>query len=287
MSPLAREVHDAAHRLAVGERGILLTIEATAGSAPRDAGTAMLIFAENCVGTIGGGALEHAAINRARAALDGQASLPDIETIPLGPAIGQCCGGSVVLRYRSQDEGDHAAAREWLARIDGASDDGGGLWLFGAGHVGKAVIQAIGPLGFPVTWIDSRPEIFPDTAWDVETLVSRAPHLEIAKARPGAMVLVMTHSHAQDFDIIDTALKRADLGLVGLIGSATKRARFIARLKARDHSEHVIGRLICPIGISGITGKEPSIIAASISAQLLIHRETTRAESQPPISMAG
>jgi xanthine dehydrogenase accessory factor len=285
VSALARDVQDAIGRLEAGESGILLTVETTAGSTPRDAGTAMLIFSNDSVGTIGGGALEHGAINRARAALGGQAARLETETVPLGPAIGQCCGGSVVLRYQAQNAGDHMLTGEWLARIDGGDESG--VWLFGAGHVGKAVARAIGPLGFPLTWIDSRPDSFPDAPEDASVLVSRGPHLEVANAPSGAMLLVMTHSHAQDFDIVDAALKRVDLRFVGLIGSATKRARFISRLGARGHSEQAIGRLHCPIGIAGITGKEPEIIAASVAAQLLRQREAARSMVSPPVSMTG
>ena len=284
MTPLAREIHAAKHRLSAGEVGILVSVETTAGSAPRDAGAAMLVFADNSVGTIGGGALEHAAINRALEALRNQGTLPDTETIPLGPAIGQCCGGSVVLRYQRLDAHGHPALDQWLARIE---DGAASLWLFGAGHVGKAVARAMAPLGFRVTWIDSRATMFPDTGRENEILISRAPHLELANAPAGAMVLVMTHCHAQDFDIIDAALTRPDLGFVGLIGSATKRARFIARLKARGHSEQALGRLICPIGIPGISGKEPAVIAASVAAQALRYREAALAEIRPPISMVG
>lgn len=284
MTPLAMEIRGARDRLLAGEPGILLTVETTAGSVPRDAGTTMLVFADTIIGTIGGGALEHAAIIRAREVLSGEKTLPDTETIPLGPAIGQCCGGSVVLRYQAQTAVDLKAFDAWLARtkMDAAS-----LWLFGAGHVGKAVIQAMAPLGFRLTWIDSRPRMFPDTTREVEFLISRAPHLEVAHAPAAAMVLVMTHSHAQDFDIIDAALKRADLGFIGLIGSATKRARFIARLKARGHTEPALGRLVCPIGIAGITGKEPATIAASVAAQALRLREASLAGAPMPISLTG
>jgi xanthine dehydrogenase accessory factor len=283
MSPLERDISDALCRLTAGDKGVLLSVESTAGSAPRDAGTAMLVLNDDIIGTIGGGALEHAAINRARHALGGQGAMPNDETIPLGPAIGQCCGGAVVLRYRVQDAEDHQGVESWLARIGATTI----VWLFGAGHVGKAVARTMTPLGFEITWIDSRPEMFQDLTPTVGTLVSRAPHLEITSAPAGAMVVVMTHSHAQDFDIVDAALKRADLGFVGLIGSATKRARFISRLKARGHSEQAIGRLNCPIGIAGITGKEPAVIAASLAAQLLRQREVMESVISPPISLTG
>jgi xanthine dehydrogenase accessory factor len=284
VTPLVQEIRGAKSRLSSGEPGVLVTVEATAGSAPRDAGTMMLVFTDDIVGTIGGGALEHAAISRARQELSGKKTLPDTETIPLGPAIGQCCGGSVVLRYLAQHADDQQAIDAWLGRSE---IDAPSLCLFGAGHVGKAVVQAMAPLGFRLTWIDSRAGIVSDIPPDVEFLNARAPHLDVAGAPAGAMVLVMTHSHAQDFDIINAALKRADLGFIGLIGSATKRARFIARLKARGHSEQTLGRLVCPIGIAGISGKQPAAIAASVAAQALRHREAALAEAEPPISMTG
>ena len=149
-------------------------------------------------------------------------------------------------------------------------------------------MNAVAPLGFGITWIDSRSNIFPDDKIAaLQTLSSRAPHLEVVHAPASAAILVMTHSHAQDFDIIDAALKRADLGFVGLIGSATKRARFLSRLKARGHSEQALTRLVCPIGVPGITGKEPEVIAVSVAAQLLAYREVNVAVAPLPISMAG
>jgi xanthine dehydrogenase accessory factor len=285
VTALVRDIAAAKRRIEAGDSAVLVSVEATAGSAPRDNGTAMLVFADDLVGTIGGGMLEHKAIARAREALNTTTTLPDVETIPLGPAIGQCCGGSVVLGYRLQQAANLGALDDWLGRVHAGAT---ALWLFGAGHVGKAVVNAVTPLGFGITWIDSRPRIFPDGGNAAfQTLSSRAPHLEVARTPAGAAILVMTHSHAQDLDIIDAALKRMDLGFVGLIGSATKRARFLSRLKARGHSEQALARLVCPIGILGITGKEPEVIAVSVAAQLLAHREANVAVTPQPMSMTG
>lgn len=285
MSELGGRINGARQRLEGGECGVLVTIECAAGSVPRDADTTMLVFAEDSIGTIGGGALEHSAQRRARAALNEAAGLPDRETIPLGPTIGQCCGGSVVLRFTEVGASNVGLLDEWFQQL---MDETIPLWLFGAGHVGRAVVKAMTPLPFRLTWIDSRASIFPNGMEpEVETVRACVPYLEVSRAPAGAMLLVMTHSHAQDFDIVDSALKRADLSFIGLIGSATKRTRFRTRLQARGHSHQTMSRLICPIGIAGIAGKEPEIIAASVAAQLLQLRAAMKGVAPMPVSLTG
>ena len=285
MNALAGRIGRAKERIIAGEGAVLVAVETAAGSVPRGVGTVMLVFAGDSVGTIGGGALEYAAARRARAALAGGADLPARETVPLGPAIGQCCGGSVGLRFIALDTQNLGLVDRWRHDLAAEAIP---LWLFGAGHVGQAIARAVAPLPFHLTWIDSRPCRFPDgLAPDVATVVARAPHLEVGRAPAAAMLLVLTHSHAQDFDIVDAALRRADLGFVGLIGSATKRARFIARLRARGRSDQAIRRLACPIGVAGVAGKEPEIIAASVATQLLQIRETVAAAMPVPTSRAG
>lgn len=285
MSGLVDQIARAGERITAGEPGVLVTVESAAGSTPREAGTVMLVFFGDTVGTIGGGALEHRAERRARSALRGVGDLPESETIPLGPAIGQCCGGSVMLRFRALAAGDLLPLARWRQEL---LDLATPLWLFGAGHVGEAVADAVAPLPFTLTWIDSRPAMFSRELPSAVTAVpARAPHLQVDRAPPGSLLLIMTHSHAQDFDIVDAALKRSDLDFVGLIGSATKRSRFIARLRARGHGEPAIQRLVCPIGVTGIAGKQPEIIAASVAVQLLRIRETMRAEASAPISLVG
>ena len=283
MTGLSGQIRAAKERLALGETAVLISVEATAGSAPRDGGAAMLVFARDIIGTIGGGALEHGAITRARAGLQDHRTLPGVETIPLGPAIGQCCGGSVRLRYQPLDAGNTSPLDQWLAT---AEAERATLWLFGAGHVGQAVVRALEPPETDITWVDRRPGIAIDGG-NTRALASRAPHLEVQNIPSGAMLLVMTHSHAQDFDIVNAALGRVDLPFVGLIGSATKRARFIARLKARGHNDQALSRLVCPIGIDGINGKQPAVIAASVTAQILRYREQALAERGAPMSLSG
>lgn len=283
MSFLRQDILAAKERLTVGEPGVLVSVDATAGSTPREAGATMLVLADRIVGSVGGGTLEHRAVAKAREVLAGAAT-PDTETVPLGPAIGQCCGGSVTLRYEALNGRNLVPLDAWLDRLDAGITE---LWLFGAGHVGRAVLRAFEPLALRVTCIDSRPEFLSGISGESRTLASLAPHLEIASAPAGAMVLVMTHSHAQDFEIVDAALKRADLAFIGLIGSATKRARFLARLKARGHGEQALARLVCPIGIEGITSKQPAVIAASVAAQILRLHEGLLAECRPPAAMTG
>ncbi len=275
MSGLAAEIREAGARIAAGGRGVLVEVARAAGSAPREAGARMLVFADSAVGTIGGGALEYAALGRARAALAGRAPAPARETLPLGPSLGQCCGGSVTLRYTEIAGPGAGPLDEWRAALEAERLP---LLLFGAGHVGRALARALEPLPFETTWIDSRPGAFPEAARGAARRASPAPHVEAAAAPPGALLLVMTHSHAQDFAIVDAAIGRADLALVGLIGSATKRARFLSRLRALGHGEAALERLVCPIGLPGLSGKAPEIVAASAAAQALSVREAVLRE---------
>jgi xanthine dehydrogenase accessory factor len=146
--------------------------------------------------------------------------------------------------------------------------------LFGAGHVGRAVVLALSQLPFSVRWIDTRADHFPDyVPANVINVRTEAPEREIDAAPPGAFVVIMTHSHPLDYSIAAAALRRPDLGFVGLIGSATKRARFASQAQKLGISEQQIARLVCPIGLPDIRDKEPSVIAAGVAAQLLIERE--------------
>jgi xanthine dehydrogenase accessory factor len=157
--------------------------------------------------------------------------------------------------------------------------------LFGAGHVGKAVVHALAPLPFRITWIDGRSDAFPpDTPPQVDKITSASPPGEVAGAPPGTLYLVMTHSHPLDLEICAQVLRRDDFGFLGLIGSETKRARFSSRLRAIGIPPHMLGRLTCPIGIPGIGSKEPAAIAAAVAAQLLIVAERRQAERKPPVA---
>jgi xanthine dehydrogenase accessory factor len=147
------------------------------------------------------------------------------------------------------------------------------LYLFGAGHVGRALVLALAPLPFRTRWIDSRREMFPDRApANVVMVHASEPALELAAAPDGAQALVMTHSHALDLRIVSAALGQRRFSFVGLIGSATKRARFVSQMRAAGLAEEAIAQLTCPIGLAGVEGKEPAVIAAAVAAQLLIAR---------------
>jgi xanthine dehydrogenase accessory factor len=159
------------------------------------------------------------------------------------------------------------------------------VYLFGAGHVGKAIARALAPLPFRMTWIDSRGDAFPpDMPPQVDKIVSTSPPGDVTGAPPGAFYLVMTHSHPLDLEICAQVLRRGDFGFLGLIGSETKRARFASRLRAIGIAPHRLSRLTCPIGIPGIGGKEPGAIAVAVAAQLLIVAERRQAERNPTMA---
>ena len=157
------------------------------------------------------------------------------------------------------------------------------VWLFGAGHVGRALMLALAPLPFDVTWIDERADSFPAAVpANVRPLPSADPAAEIARAPAGGLVVVMTHSHARDLAIVHAALAAGRFGYVGLIGSASKRARFTRRLREAGVPEARIAELVCPIGLSMIVSKHPAAIAAGVAVQLL-ERDEALAESAAPV----
>ena len=249
--------------------GVLVRVEATRGSAPREAGVWMAVFGDAVIGTIGGGNLEFQAIAQARAMLGSLSQQPAASTrFALGPALGQCCGGVMQLRFEHVSGGDVPALAERLR---------GGLTavaVFGGGHVGHALVQVLAPLPFQVTWIDSRDAVFPENVpAGVVCEHSVPPQAAVAGLAPGTRVLVMSFSHAEDLDVVAACLERhrvrTDLPFVGLIGSKTKWATFRRRLEARGFSAAELTHITCPIGIPGIPGKEPEVIAVAVAAQLL------------------
>jgi xanthine dehydrogenase accessory factor len=233
-----------------GEGAVLVTIVAVAGSAPREPGAKMVVAAARQHGTIGGGMLEHQAVQRARRMLREGVCVPAVEELPLGPALGQCCGGRVTLM------------------LEPVVPPSSTLYLFGAGHVGREVVAVLS--GLPdllIVWIDGRDGQFPAELPDgVRRIVSELPEAEALEAPAGSAFLVMTHSHDLDFRLVETVLRRGEHRWLGLIGSATKRARFLRRLQARGLDGD---SLVCPIGIEGIRGKHPRTIAIAVAAQLL------------------
>jgi xanthine dehydrogenase accessory factor len=239
--------------LAAAERdnqpAVLVTVLAVKGSAPREAGAKMVVSADGLAGTIGGGNLEYQCEAAARSLLACGADNPSIRDFPLGPALGQCCGGHVSVLFE--------VLRPPALHIG----------LFGAGHVGRALIKLLADLPCRVTWIDPRPEALPaNLPPNVFPVRTAQPELAIAALPTGSLVLVMTHDHQLDLEIVSAALQRPGLRWVGLIGSATKRARFVSRLARRGIAAE---NLICPIGLPGIEGKQPAVVALSVAAQIL------------------
>ena len=264
----------AARWLGEGTPAIVVEVSEALGSVPREAGTRMLVSATRCAGTIGGGHLELQAIERARRMLAARDAAPQSAHYPLGPALGQCCGGAVTLAFSALDTGAVAAWPPAAPRFE--------LQLHGAGHVGRAIVAALAPLNVKVDWIDQREDEFPPEArlpGHTRRIASDAPEDEVRDAPRGAFYLVLTHRHDLDLRIATAILKRADFGFFGLIGSQTKRARFVHRFEALGLAPELIARMHCPIGMPGLAGKEPEVIAASVVAQLL--QASSRADQVP------
>lgn len=249
------------------EPAVWVTVDSTQGSVPRDAGTWMAVFADVVVGTIGGGHVEFQAIALARRRLAGEAGEPVLR-FALGPSLGQCCGGVMFLRLERVDAASTAALRERLA---GARMP---LALFGGGHVGQALVEVLARLPFAVVWIDSRESVFPPAPpTNVRCEHSEPVQSAVDDLPPGSHVLIMSFSHAEDLEIVDACLRRrrerADLPFIGLIGSKTKWATFRHRLRERGFDAQELTAVTSPIGVPGITGKQPAVIALSAVAQLL------------------
>jgi xanthine dehydrogenase accessory factor len=249
---------------------VWVTVASAQGSVPRDAGTWMAVFADAVVGTIGGGHVEFQAIALARRRLAGEAGEGDVR-FALGPSLGQCCGGVMVLRFERVDAASVPELRQRLARQHLP------LALFGGGHVGQALVEVLARLPFAVRWIDSRDSVFPAQPPDRVVCEHSAPvQSAVDDLVAGSHVLIMSFSHAEDLDIVQACLRRLrrvdDLPYVGLIGSRTKWATFRHRLQERGFGDDELARVTCPIGIAGVPGKEPGVIAIAVAAQLLQFR---------------
>ena len=266
---------------------VLVRVHSTEGSAPRDAGAWMAVFTDSLLGTIGGGHLEHQAIERARELLALQpsktgseqgAAAPELMRMALGPSLGQCCGGVVHLSLQRVNAQDAATLREQLdtPRMPVA--------LFGGGHVGHALAELLARLPVALHWIDSREGIFPD-ALPAHVVCEHSEPVQgaVASLAPDSRVLIMSFSHAEDLDVLALCLtrqrQRGDLPYIGLIGSQTKWASFRHRLEARGFTTEELAHVTCPIGVPGIEGKEPEVIAVAVAAQLLQARQTKQSSA--------
>jgi xanthine dehydrogenase accessory factor len=316
---------DLQHLLAHGDAVVLVTVARAEGSAPREAGTKMIVTREAAKHTIGGGHLEWKAIETARQVLrDGMRAphMRRLERFALGPSLGQCCGGAVVLAFERLDVGDLgwvtslakrvAAGRSTVRSVsfgpapdavmlsdpepgvesadcllwDGAGfDESGALLtetiaprdfavvLFGAGHVGAALVRVLGTLPCHVRWVDERDAQFPPPdllqADNVTIDANDAPDEAVDHAAPNTYFIVMTHDHQRDLALAERILRRGDFAFFGMIGSHTKRKQFEHRLAARGLDPARIARMHCPLGVEGIEDKSPEIIAISAAAQVL------------------
>jgi xanthine dehydrogenase accessory factor len=261
---MTRTVSDTARDwLAAGRDAVVVEVLDCKGSVPREAGTRMLVDRAGVVGTIGGGHLELSAIEQARAMLAAGRRAALLQDIALGPTLGQCCGGVLTLRFNALDA---AAISAWPAPVSRFA-----LQLYGAGHVGRAIVAQLAGIHCRVWWIDEREDQFPAASEPahIERLCVEPVEAEVAAAPAGAFYLVLTHSHDLDLRIAEAILRRADFGYFGLIGSKTKRARFVHRFEQRGIAAGTVARMTCPIGVPGIAGKEPEVIAIAVVAQLL------------------
>jgi xanthine dehydrogenase accessory factor len=296
---------------------VLVTVARAEGSVPREAGAHMVVTSSTLIDTIGGGHLELKAMAMARAMLaDGRTR--HLERFPLGPSLGQCCGGVAHLLFERLDpaqlvclqrrrdvdtfrlvaldgpgaalcdaagkvlSGDAVPAFDAGAGTHLMRDEDGGRWLvdailaprahlvlFGAGHVGAAIVRLLGNLPCRVTWVDQRADQFPDSVpANVCIEATDTPEAIAASAPRGTSFLVMTHSHALDQRLCEAILARDSADWFGLIGSLTKRRQFEHRLRARGCQPGRIDAMVCPIGVAGVNGKQPAVIAIAVVAQL-------------------
>lgn len=247
-----------------GRPGVLVTVVAVRGHAPRDAGTKMVVGTEGTWGSVGGGDLEASAIQRARELIAGGATVPETQQASLNEHVRkqhgrQCCGGVVDLLL------EPLRARPVIA-------------VFGIGHVGYELARTLSRLEVALHLVDARAEQLDrlrladvvDGVADVTIHHVLLGEQVLDRLPPGAHTLIMTHDHAEDLALCDAALRRPELASIGLIGSAAKWARFRVKLAAEGHRPEQIDRIACPIGRPGIDGKEPAVIAVAVAAAMVL-----------------
>ncbi|MCD5974764.1 xanthine dehydrogenase accessory protein XdhC [Pseudomonas quasicaspiana] len=235
-----------------GEACVLVTIIEERGSTPRNAGSKMVVSAERIFDTIGGGHLEYKAMEIAREMLASGSQDTRLERFSLGASLGQCCGGVNVLLFEPMGQPQAQIA------------------VFGAGHVGRALVPLLASLPCRVRWIDSREQEFPAQIPDgVRKIVAEDPLDETDELPKGSYCIVMTHNHQLDLELTAAILKRGDFAYFGLIGSKTKRVKFEHRLRDRGFDPALLQRMRCPMGLSEVKGKLPIEIAVSIAAEVI------------------
>jgi xanthine dehydrogenase accessory factor len=231
---------------------VLVTIIEERGSTPRNAGSKMVVTAERIFETIGGGHLEYKAMELAREMLDNRSQDTRLERFSLGASLGQCCGGATVLLFEAMGQPQAQIA------------------VFGAGHVGRALVPLLASLPCKVRWIDSREHEFPaQIPSGVEKVLNDEVLNEVERMPAGSYFIVMTHNHQLDLELTAEILKRNDFAYYGLIGSKSKRAKFEHRLRDRGFNPAVVARMRCPMGLSEVKGKLPIEIAVSIAGEVI------------------
>ncbi|MEM7563891.1 MAG: xanthine dehydrogenase accessory protein XdhC [Pseudomonadota bacterium] len=261
-----------------GQAAILVSVDSIVGSTPREPGARMIVTEQTQIGTIGGGNLEFQAAQIARDQLQTGAAA-EVRRFPLGAGLGQCCGGLVNLMFERLDEYSDwmSLARETPQLV---------LYLFGAGHVGQAIVHVLHPLPIQIKWIDTRDDVLsmpPPTG--VEFICTDTPESEVDAATASAWFLVMTHDHALDQRLAEQILKRDDFDYFGLIGSRAKRRNFETRMARRGINPETFHRMTCPIGIEDIGSKQPAQIAISVAAEILqVYDQLQKTDNNnPPI----
>lgn len=247
----------------------LVEVTEAKGSTPRETGARMLVSPQAIFGTVGGGYLEYMAIDRARMMLaESRNSGERISLdIPLGPEIGQCCGGRVGLSIRPVDDALRATLIEQAKAEDVASPH---IYVFGGGHVGHALASAFSLLPVRTVVVETRGDALDGMPETVETRLTPVPEEMVREAPAGAAFVVLTHDHALDFLIVAEALKREDAAYVGMIGSKTKKATFRSWfLKTANGTEETFARLVSPIGGDAVNDKRPAVIAALAAAEIM------------------
>jgi xanthine dehydrogenase accessory factor len=245
---------------------ILIEVTVAAGSTPRDTDTWMLVSERAIFATIGGGQLEHMAIDQARRAL--RTGVPaGSMNVPLGPEIGQCCGGRVNLALTAVDPD---LARELIARSDREMAMRPHVYVFGAGHVGDALAMALSLAPLRVVLVDTREgELAASTVPRIETCLTPMPEAIVRDAPAGSSFVILTHEHALDFLITAEALQRYDAAYVGMVGSKTKRATFRNWLLREIGHPELFDNLVCPIGGTAVKDKRPAVIATLAAAEIM------------------
>ena len=230
---------------------VMVSIVALQGSSPRGVGSKIIVTEGKQFDSIGGGHLEYKAIAQAREMLSHEGKTQMID-YPLGASLGQCCGGKVSLMF------------EIFSTIKLP------VVVFGAGHVGRALVPLLAQLPVQVTWVDSRYDMLPkQLPSGVVGVHEEHPQDHVIDCLAGSCYLIMTHHHGVDLALTQAVLNRADASYLGVIGSVTKGRKFRQRLAAKDYSQVTIDQLNCPMGKAGISGKQPMEVAIAIAAQVM------------------